>query len=330
MARDPKAPGGFVAPMLATLHDEPFSGAGWLFERKLDGLRAVLVHDERGTRLYSRNGNRLDSTYPELLDAAGQLPVGAVADGEIVAFDGEQTSFARLQARSGLTDPEQARRSRVRVFLYLFDLMRLDGDDVCGTPLTERKRLLRDAVEFADPIRFSEHRQTDGEAYLRDACARGWEGLIAKRADSRYRPGQRSRDWLKLKCVREQELVVGGYTDPAGSREGFGALLLGYYEHPEDGGGLRYAGKVGTGFDQPGLRRLRGRFDELGSAESPFAERVRERGAHWLYPELVAQIRFTEWTRDGRLRHPRFLGLRTDKPAGQVTREESEGSVLPR
>jgi len=180
--------------------------------------------------------------------------------------------------------------------------------------------VLLGAVDFGGPLRFCAHRNSDGEAYLQEACERGWEGLIAKRADARYRPGHRTPDWLKFKCVREQELVIGGYTDPAGSRLGFGALLVGYHD-PD--GRLRYAGKVGTGFDEQLLRSLRTRFDELDEAASPFADRVRERGAHWLRPELVAQVGFTEWTRDGRLRHPRFMGLRDDKAAADVVREEA-------
>jgi DNA ligase D-like protein (predicted ligase) len=224
-----------------------------------------------------------------------------------------------LQARLGLTDARRAEAVGVPVFLYLFDLLRLDGHDVTDLPLRTRKRLLRDAVDFADPLRFSAHRNTDGERYLREACASGWEGLIAKRADARYRPGRRTDTWLKFKCVHEQELVIGGYTDPAGSRTGFGALLVGYYSGDE----LRYAGKVGTGFDQRTLTALRHRFDELAAESSPFADPVRERGAHWLRPDLVAEIGFTEWTRDHRLRHPRYLGLREDKPAADVVREEA-------
>jgi DNA ligase D-like protein (predicted ligase) len=312
----------FVAPMLATLTHRYFSDPDWLYERKLDGVRAVVVVADAGARLYSRKRNPMTSTYPELVEAlAEQAPPGLVADGEVVAFKGNQTSFSRLQARLGLTDPDRARATGVRVFLYLFDLLVLDGQDLTGLPLRERKRLLRRAVGFADPIRFSTHRDTEGEAYLRQACEQGWEGLIAKRADSRYRPGRRSEDWLKFKCVHEQELVIGGYTDPAGSRVAFGALLVGYY----DGNQLHYAGKVGTGFDQSTLRSLRARFDRIGSADSPFAGPVRERGAHWLRPELVAQIGFAEWTRDSRLRHPRYLGLRDDKSARDVIRERSEG-----
>jgi bifunctional non-homologous end joining protein LigD len=308
----------FMTPMLATLTGTYFSDSGWLFERKLDGVRALAVREEAGTRLYSRTHHSMSQTYPELVDALdAQAPPGLVVDGEIVAFDGDQTSFSQLQARIGLTNPARIRDTGVSVFLYLFDVLVLDGHDVTRLPLRERKRLLEQAIDVTDPLRLSTHRNTDGEAYLREACERGWEGLIAKRAASAYHPGARSKDWLKFKCTREQELVVAGYTDPSGSRSGFGALLLGYYEGQE----LRYAGKVGTGFSDRVLRTLRARFDELSTSSCPFADPVRERGAHWLRPELVAQVGFAEWTRDHHLRHSRFLGLREDKPAAEVIRE---------
>ena len=309
----------FVAPMLATLTQDRFTDPAWIFERKLDGVRAVAVHDGRGASLWSRSEKRMDATYPEIVDAiAARAPAGTVVDGEIVAFDGDQTSFARLQGRIGLHDPDAARASGIAVYLYLFDVLVVDDHDVTALPLRTRKRLLRDAVDFGGPLRMSTHRNTDGEAYLREACQKGWEGLVAKRADAPYRAGRRSPDWLKLKCVHEQELVVGGWTDPQRSRTGFGALLVGYF----DDGKLRYAGKVGTGFDHRVLADLSARFRDLHAERSPFAEPVREKGAHWLRADLVAQIGFSEWTRDGKLRHPRYLGLREDKAPEDVVREE--------
>jgi DNA ligase D len=313
----------FMVPMLATLTGTYFSDSGWLFERKLDGVRALVVRDEAGSRLYSRTHHAMSQTYPELVEALdARVPAGSVVDGEIVAFEGEQTSFSRLQARIGLTTPARIRETGVEVFLYLFDVLVLEGHDVTRLPLRERKRLLAQTVDFTDPLRLSEHRDTDGEAYLREACELGWEGLIAKRADAVYHPGARSKDWLKFKCTHEQELVVAGYTDPSGSRSGFGALLLGYYEDQQ----LRYAGKVGTGFTDRTLRTLRARFDDLATSNCPFADPVKERGAHWLRPELVAQVGFAEWTSDHHLRHPRFLGLREDKPATEVVRERPAAS----
>lgn len=315
-------PPGFVTPMLATLTDRRFSDQNWIFERKLDGVRAVLSRDATTSMLWSRNRKHMNDTYPELVDALdAHAPERFVADGEIVAFDGAQTSFSRLQQRIGISDPVRAARVGVPVHLYLFDLLVIGDVDITRLPLRARKRLLRETFDFADPLRYSAHRNTDGEAYHDEACRRGWEGLIAKRADGRYRSG-RSGDWLKFKCVRGQEFVVGGFTEPAGSRTGFGALLVGYYD---SAGGtdaaLRYAGKVGTGYDTSTLHELRSRLDGLERPSSPFTDRVRERGAHWVAPELVAQIGFTEWTGDAMLRHPRFEGLRTDKAPTEVVRE---------
>jgi DNA ligase D-like protein (predicted ligase) len=238
-----------------------------------------------------------------------------VADGEVVAFKDGQTSFERLQGRLGIHDPERARKTGIAVFLYLFDVLSIGGEDVRERPLRERKRLLKDAVKFGGPLRFSTHRVGDGESYFKHACERGWEGLVAKRADSPYK-SSRSRDWLKVKCGHEQELVIGGWTEPKGSRTWFGALLLGYWEN----GRLRFAGKVGTGFNGATLERVGKELQRLEQPDPPFAERRLPR-AHWVKPELVAEIAFTEWTRDGKLRHPRYLGLRDDKPARDVVRE---------
>ncbi|OBH31950.1 ATP-dependent DNA ligase [Mycobacterium sp. E342] len=306
------------SPTLATLTDERFSDPGWIFERKFDGMRCLAFRDGDRVLLLSRNRQPLNGTYPELVDAvAAQHSTRFVLDGEVVAFAGRRTSFARLQARLGITDPAVARASPVRVFYYVFDLLHLDGKSTVDAPLLWRKRLLRKAIEFGGPLRYTPHRVGDGLAAYRAACERGDEGVIAKLADSRY-DGGRSRNWLKFKCVRDQEFVVGGYTSPKGSRVELGALLLGYY----DGRDLVYAGKVGTGFDDATLRRLHERLSAITRDTPPFSRGlVREPDAHWARPELVVQIGFTEWTRDGRLRHPRYLGIRTDKDAAEVVRE---------
>ncbi|HEX2145877.1 MAG TPA: non-homologous end-joining DNA ligase [Glycomyces sp.] len=310
---------GWRPPMLATPTERRFSDPDWLFERKLDGMRALAVRDGGTPELWSRNKNRIDRSFPELIEALAEFGGPRfVADGEIVAFDGRQTSFARLQGRIHLSDAARIAASDVVAYYYLFDLLSYDGDDRTELPLRERKRILRDAFDYHDPLRYSAHRNADGEAFYRKACKRGWEGLIAKRADAEYVSG-RSTDWLKFKCVREQEFVIGGFTDPQGSRAGFGALLVGYYE----GKRLRYAGKVGTGYNDATLRSMRERLDGLAQNEKPFADEVRERHAHWIRPELVAQVGFTEWTSDGRLRHPRYQGVRTDKPAKDVVRESA-------
>ena len=297
-----------VEPMKAVLTDERFSDPGWVFERKLDGIRCIAIKGDRRVRLLSRNHLSLNGRFPEIVEALQSDPATQfVLDGEVVAFDGAQTSFARLQQRGDRP---------VAVFYYVFDLLHLDGEDTTGRPLRERKALLRSALAFHGHVRLTPHRNAEGEAYYREACSNGWEGLIAKRADSPYVHG-RSRDWLKLKCSAEQELVIGGYTPPKGSRTDLGALLLGIYED----GRLRYADKVGTGFTRATLRDLADRLEPLRRGDSPFADGVRERGATWVEPRLVAQIGFSEWTRDGRLRHPRFLGLRDDKAAEEVVRE---------
>lgn len=305
------------SPILATLTDRRIFGDGWIFERKLDGVRVLAVRDASGVRLLSRTGRRLNATYPEIVDAlAAQECEDFTVDGEVVAFTDGRTDFSRLQQRMGISDARRARASGVAVTYYLFDLLRLDGADLTAIPLRSRKSLLRRALTYRTPLRFTPHRNAGGQELLDRACADGWEGLIVKRAAGRYEP-RRSTGWLKLKCEQGQEFVIGGYTEPSGSRVGFGALLLGHYED----GRLRYAGKVGTGYDRATLVDLRRRLDEAAVPRSPFADPVKERAPHWSEPRLVAQIAFTEWTRDGMLRHPRFLGLREDKEPGDVVRE---------
>jgi bifunctional non-homologous end joining protein LigD len=313
----------WVDPMLATLTNRRFSDPNWIYEHKLDGERCLAFKHGRTVSLLSRNKQHLNNTYPEVADALeGAGDHDCIVDGEIVAFEGNRTSFARLQGRIGIKDPDEARRSGIPVFYYVFDMVYVDGFDITQVGLIDRKNLLEKALAFRSPVRFMTHRDTTGEAFYREACKQGLEGLIAKRRDSTY-VHVRSPDWLKFKCINEQEMVIGGFTDPAGSRVGFGALLIGYYE----GGQLRYAGKVGTGFDTDTLLRLRNRLDAREVKRSPFAQaEVKEKGGHWVRPDLVAQIGFTEWTHDGKLRHPRFLGLRTDKAATDVVRERPESA----
>jgi DNA ligase D-like protein (predicted ligase) len=313
----------WVGPMLATLTDRRFSDPSWLFERKLDGQRALAFRSGDNVQLLSRNKLRLDRTYPEVVDALlAQSSPDYVLDGEIVAFEGTRTSFSRLQQRIGISDEVVARRSPVVVRYYVFDLLHLDGYDTTALTLRQRKQLLRRAVEFNAPLHFTAHRDgASGEEFYAQACAKGWEGVMAKRADSRY-VSRRSDAWLKLKCTASQEFVVGGFTEGTGSRTGFGALLLGYYEERE----LVYAGKVGTGFSQAELTSIRNKLDELRVDASPFRRgRITEPRVRWVRPELVAEIVFGEWTPDGRLRHPRFEGLRTDKDAAEVVRESPGG-----
>jgi bifunctional non-homologous end joining protein LigD len=304
--------------MKAVLSDSPFSDPDWVFERKLDGERCGALRRGGDVRLLSRTGKTLEQAYPDLVDALSVDGPDLLLDGEIVAFAGGRTSFQRLQRRMQIRDAAEARRSGVAVYYYLFDLLELDGHDARGLRLLERKALLRRNVEFGGRLRYTTHRRADGVSAFRSACQRGWEGVIAKRADSIYTP-TRSRSWLKLKCAHGQELVIGGWTEPKGSREQFGALLVGYYV-PD--GTLRYAGKVGTGFDQQTLERLGAALRRSERASSPFRAGEPPRGARWAEPELVAEIAFAEWTRDGKLRQPRYEGLRDDKPAAEVVREE--------
>jgi bifunctional non-homologous end joining protein LigD len=304
------------APTLATLTDERFSDPDWIFERKLDGVRCLAFRNGRDVRLLSRNRLSLNGTYPELVAAlAAQRCSKFVVDGEIVAFEGRRTSFARLQGRLGVTSPDRALTSGIPVFYYLFDLMHLDGEATTELPLLWRKRLLRRAFQFDDPLRYTTHRVRDGESACAAACRRGDEGVIAKLADAPY-AGKRSSDWLKFKCSHDQEFVIVGYTAPKGSRVGLGALLLGYH----DGENLVYAGKVGTGFDTATLRSLHKRLSGT-ERDKPTVDGAKQPGAHWVRPTSVAQVAFSEWTRDGKLRHPRYLGLRTDKSPDEVVRE---------
>jgi len=305
--------------MLATLAGEPFSRKEWLFEPKFDGERCLAMRCGADIQLWSRNQKLLNDRYPELAAAFGsQRAERFLVDGEIVTFENNITSFARLQQRMQVKHPSEQLRRKIPVWIYLFDLVHLEGHDTRQLPLYERKELLRQALDFRDPVRFTAHRETEGEACYRDACRKGWEGIIAKNGHSIY-VSKRSREWLKFKCTKNQEFVIGGYTLPKGRRTGFGALLLGYY----DAGKLVYAGKVGTGFDEETLHHLSRQLARLEIKTSPFvAGDPPSRSAHWVKPKLVAQVGFTEWTREGKLRHPRYLGLRFDKRPSQVVREQ--------
>ena len=315
-----RAQAGWISPMLATLVEAPPRTTGWVYEPKLDGVRVLVYANAGNVRLFSRNRKPLDGAYPELVDALSFAVRGdAVLDGEVVAVDPRtgQSSFSRLQRRMQLRDELRARASDVPVELYLFDCMFYEGIDLTNLPLVDRKSVLRDVVWYDDPIRFTPFKTTGSAAMLRDACAKGAEGIIAKRSERRY-VRARSTEWLKIKCVHQQELVVGGYTAPKGSRENLGALLVGYYEH----GALRYAGKVGTGYDRATLEMLQRKLAPLHRRTSPFAPGPAPTGeVQWVTPKLVVEIGFGEWTPAGLLRHPRYLGLREDKTAAEVRRE---------
>ena len=296
---------GFVTPMKAVLTAERPAGAEWVFERKLDGIRCLAVKDGGRTQLYSRNELSLNDRYASLVTALDADP----ADRFVI--DGEAVSFVAGRDRFGGGEGGE-------LFLYVFDVLFASGRDVRSLPLEERRAILEGLLRWSDPVRTTEQMTGEGEALLVEACRDGWEGLIAKRLGTPY-VSTRSRDWLKLKCTRAQELVIGGFTAPRGARTDLGALLVGHFA----GDRLRYAGKVGTGFSRATLHELAEALAPLVRETSPFEpEKGIPRAATWVEPELVAQIAFMEWTSDGRLRHPSFLGVRFDKPAREVVREE--------
>jgi DNA ligase D-like protein (predicted ligase) len=307
-----------ITLMLATLTNRRDFDDDWLLERKFDGERCVTRKHGDDVRLHSRTAKDLTGTYPEVRAAVAAQPARElVLDGEVVAYDGDQTSFSRLQQRLGTTAPAPELVAAYPVVFCVFDVLEIDGEALTDRSLLERRARLARAIRPSAALQLTEAWRGDSERRFAQACRSGWEGLIAKRAAAPYAAG-RSKDWVKLKCVWEQEFVIGGYTDPAGSRTDFGALLVGYHED----GRLRYAGKVGTGYTAATLRDLGARLRKLQSPESPFVDaRPIPRGTHWTRPDLVAQIGFAEWTTEGRLRQPRFLGLRDDKRPAEVVRE---------
>ncbi|HEY7511570.1 MAG TPA: DNA ligase D, partial [Vicinamibacteria bacterium] len=305
----------FLKPQLATLVDEAPEGDGWLHELKLDGYRILCRLEDGTARLLSRNGKDWTGQFESVARAAARLPAEkALVDGEVAMLlpDGT-TSFNALQ-NAGAPPPG------ARLTYFVFDLLHLDGYDLTKAALEARKDALRALVApgAAATVRFSDHVIGNGREFHEKACGMKLEGIVSKRRDAPYAP-TRGKAWLKVKCLREQEFVIGGFTDPEGSRAGIGALLLGVY----DGAALRFAGKVGTGFTDKSARALRARLEPLEQKASPFAEKIPGAArAHWVEPELVAEVAFGEWTPDDKLRHPSFQGLREDKPARQVVREE--------
>jgi bifunctional non-homologous end joining protein LigD len=307
-----------VVPQLAMLVDSVPTGSGWVHEMKFDGYRMLCRIEKGSARMISRRDLDWTAKFDSIASAAGQLAVKeAWLDGEVVVLgDDGRTSFQALQNALDLKD-------RSRLVYYAFDLLYLDGVDLRDATLLERKGLLKALLENAPAvIRYSEHFVTDGPTFFREACRLGLEGVIAKSADSTYFSG-RGGSWVKVKCKKRQEVVVGGYTDPEGSRSAFGALHIGVYE-PD--GRLRYAGKVGTGFNERSLASVHERLKALEQDKAPFANPPRGaevRRSHWVKPDLVAEVEFTEWTTDGTLRHPSFQGLRDDKKPRDAVREEA-------
>lgn len=305
-----------VKPMLATLAEKPFDDNDWIFEIKWDGYRAIA---ETGPelRFYSRNGLSFAQAYPAISQELRSIERRMVLDGEVVAQDEHgRPDFQRLQHAT--TDP-------TAVLVYnVFDLLELDGKDLRGKPLLERKKILREVLPATDHIHYCDHVLARGNDFFRAVVEQDLEGMIAKRKDGRYLEGKRSDSWLKIKNHRSQEAVIGGWTEPRNSRKHFGALLLGVYQDD----GLHYVGHTGTGFDEATLKELAARMKPLEQKKSPFTGKVSTNmPATWVKPELVANIKFTEWTRDGHMRHPVFMGLRVDKKPSAVVRESATGAT---
>ena len=308
----------WVSPMLATLTEDYFSSKEWIYERKWDGERCIAMKKGEDVHLFSRNHKSLNVTYPEIVEALKkQRASDFVVDGEIVALDGKKSSFSRLQQRMQIKNEKEARKSKLKVYYNLFDLLFFDGFNLEGLSLRIRKKILLGEIEFDEVIHFTQHRNEHGEKYFQIACNKGWEGLIAKDSQAPY-DHKRSSKWLKFKCVHQQEFVIGGYTDPHGERLGFGALLIGYYQDEK----LQFAGKVGTGYDDDFLRSFSKKMQKISVKDNPFNEETGEKNVHFIKPRLIAEIGFTEWTDDNKLRHPRFLGLRDDKSPKKVVREQ--------
>ena len=296
--------------MLATLTDAPFNDPDWIFEDKYDGFRMVAVIKDGSVTLYTRNGKIISHSYVEVARALERFKVDAVLDGELVALDPHGVSRFQLL--------QNALRHKAKLLYCVFDMMFCDGEDLRGLGLLERKKRLRSVLPRQPLLSFSQHRTEFGTKFFTAAEKQRLEGIMAKRADSLYRSGERTTDWLKIKTAKRQEVVIAGFTAPKRSRPYFGSLVLALRE----GKTWRYIGHVGAGFSHAALEELHGKFTPLQTAKSPFAARVKDEAVTtWVRPKLVAEVKFTEWTSGGEMRHPVYLGLRADKRAEDVTRE---------
>ena len=299
-----------LQPMLVTLTDGPFDDKGWIFEDKYDGFRMVAKIAPGKVALYSRNGKIISHSYIEVARALEGVKGDAVIDGELVALDDEGVSHFQLL--------QNALRREAKLRYFAFDLMFQDGDDLRGLPLTERKKRLKAILPKHKLIAFSRDRKTFGTKFFEEAERKGLEGIMAKRADSKYQSGARTDNWLKIKTSKRQEVVIAGFTAPRKTRPFFGALTLAL----RDGDNWRYIGHVGTGFSHDTLKELHGKLIKLKTAKSPFGKKVKDEAVTtWVKPQLVAEVKFTEWTSSGEMRHPVYLGLRDDKQATDVVGE---------
>lgn len=311
----------FVKPMLATLTKDYFSDKGWFYEHKFDGERCLAFKKNGVVKLMSRNRRNINAEYPELVEAlTKQKADNFIIDGEIVAHAKKgQSDFELLQGRINLRDLTnvQHKQKAIKIDYCIFDLIYVDGSDIRHMPLYARKERLKKLLSYKKPLVYTTHKVGNGIPFFKKACKLHWEGLIAKDKMSTY-VGRRSTSWLKFKCIMQQELVIGGYTEPQGSRINFGALLVGYYK----GNKFIFAGKVGTGFDQDALALLGKKLRKIPTSKCPFTNYTgTELTVHWVRPLLVAEFEFAEWTASKRLRVGRYKGLRTDKKARDVVRE---------
>jgi bifunctional non-homologous end joining protein LigD len=308
--------------MLCLLVDSPFDSDDFLFEIKWDGERAIAYVAKNRISMKSRNQKEIAFRYPEITSEFLKTLKcrEGIFDGEIVAFDKNNvSSFQKLQNRIGLNDKSEIEQKskKIPVYFYVFDVLEIDGKNIENLPLSERHQKLEKIIKSSAHIKISEVIDVKGKTFYEAARKKGLEGIIAKKKSSTYQEGHRGRDWQKIKITNEQEMVIGGYTTGTGAREStFGALLLGYYQN----GKFKYAGSVGTGFNGKILEDLLGKFQKIKTGKSPFSEPIKLK-AIFLKPKLVAQIKFHEWTKDGKLRQPVYLGLRDDKKAEEVKRE---------
>jgi bifunctional non-homologous end joining protein LigD len=300
----------YIKPMLSKIREKPFDDKDWIFEIKFDGFRAIAELNNADVKFYSRNGLYFGDDYPEVFEELKKLDIHAVLDGEIVALDKKgRSSFQLLQ---------EVDKNSVRPLYYVFDLLEFNGKNFRGLPLVQRKKQLQKLIDGNEVIRYSDYVEKEGKKFFDLLVKKNLEGMIAKKSDSIYRDGIRNGDWLKIKFHHEQEAIIIGFTEPQGSRKYFGALVLGVYKNKE----LAYVGHVGTGFDEEALKNLFMKMKPMEIDHPPITNEIDTGGrVTWIKPELVCNIRFSEWTRDGQMRQPVFLGLRKDKNPREVTRE---------
>ncbi len=301
-----------IQPMLATAIDEPFSDKDWVFELKLDGFRAIAETGKKGLKFYSRNGLSFIDRFTVISNLLAKIKRELILDGEVVLFnENGLPDFQKLQ--------HYEENKHFPLVYYVFDLLEVDGENICRKSLLERKRILKTVLPKKDEIiRYSDHVPEDGIGLFEETKKKKLEGLIAKRSDSFYVPGLRSKEWLKIKGLQSQEAIIAGYTEPRRSRKHFGSILLGQYEK----GKLKYIGHAGTGFTEKTLAQVKSKMKALETTKSPFNEKIKANApVTWLKPKLVCEVTYTEETKDGMLRHPVFKGLRPEKKSTSIKKE---------